>query len=52
MTIRRGRDDKSMTVREPVDDTSTLLYLASDNEIMGTLSLTYGMATPITVTMT
>ncbi|MBT5778946.1 MAG: cyclic nucleotide-binding domain-containing protein [Rhodospirillaceae bacterium] len=42
-----GRDDESMTVHEPVDDTSTLLYLASDDEIMGTLRLTYGMATPI-----
>ncbi len=42
-----GRDDESMTVREPIDDTSTLLYLASDDEIIGTLRLTYGMATPI-----
>ena len=42
-----GRDDESRTVREAVDDTSTLLYLASDDEIMGTLRLTYGMATPI-----
>jgi len=42
-----GRDDKSMIVREALDDTSTILYLGSDDEIMGTLRLSYGMITPV-----
>jgi CRP-like cAMP-binding protein len=42
-----GRDDKNMIVREPIDDTSTILYLGNDKEIMGTLRLTYGMVTPV-----
>jgi hypothetical protein len=42
-----GRDDENRMVREAIDDCSTILYLASDSEIMGTLRLTYGMVTPI-----
>ena len=42
-----GRDDKNLIVREPIDDTSTILYLGNDTEIMGTLRLSYGMVTPV-----
>ena len=42
-----GRDDKNMSVREAIDDTSTILYLGTDQEIMGTLRLSYGMVTPV-----
>ncbi len=42
-----GRDDKNMIVREAIDDTSTILYLGTDQEIMGTLRLSYGMVTPV-----
>ncbi len=42
-----GRDDENLIVREAIDDTSTILYLGNDTEIMGTLRLSYGMVTPV-----
>ena len=42
-----GRDDENLIVREAIDETSTLLYLANDNEILGTLRLSYGLITPV-----
>lgn len=42
-----GRDDASMMVREALDDTSTILYLGSESEIMGTVRLSYALVTPV-----
>ena len=42
-----GRDDNNGIVRSQMDDTSTILYLGSDKEIMGTVRLSYALVTPI-----
>jgi len=42
-----GRDDANLVVREALDDTSTILHVGSDNEIMGTMRLSYALVTPV-----
>ena len=42
-----GRDDVGRIVKTPIDDTSTILYLGSDSEVMGTVRLSYALVTPI-----
>lgn len=42
-----GRDDTAKMVREDADQTATILYLGSENEIMGTVRLSYALVTPI-----
>ncbi|MBT5675295.1 MAG: cyclic nucleotide-binding domain-containing protein [Rhodospirillaceae bacterium] len=42
-----GRDDTNKVVREALDDTSTILYLGSEHEIMGTVRLSYALVTPV-----
>ena len=42
-----GCDDVARIVRTPIDGTSTILYLGSNNEIMGTVRLSYALVTPV-----
>jgi CRP-like cAMP-binding protein len=40
-----GRDDDRCIVKSPMDDSSTILYLGSDAEIMGTVRLSFARVT-------